>query len=82
MTLKKRRFLLAAQLLCSAAVVVLAVLQLIGAWEKALYAAEPLLGVVLLLNGALNWNRKRAAAAASIVAAVFVWLCAAAVFFL
>ena len=34
MTLKKRRFLLAAQLLCSAAVVVLAVLQLIGRGKR------------------------------------------------
>lgn len=66
----------------SAIVVILALAQLTGIWDKAAYVFEPLLGVVLLLQAVQNWNKNRAVAVLSLCAALFMWSAALVVFFL
>nr|WP_326166622.1 hypothetical protein [uncultured Oscillibacter sp.] len=48
-----------AQIVLSVSVIVLALLQLTGAWPNAIYLYEPLIGVVLLVQAAQNWNKSR-----------------------
>lgn len=46
-------------LICSLTVLALVILQLTGVWENAVYAYEPLIGVMLLLQAYQNWSGSR-----------------------
>ena len=67
--------------LCSSLIVILALLQLTGVWEKAINVFEPLMGVVLLLQAIRFWKEQRIVAILSLCAAVFVFVIAFIVFF-
>ena len=59
-----------------------AVVQVLGIWDKAINIFIPLLGVMNLCQAYLYWNEDRKVAVFSLVAAVFILICAAAVFLL
>lgn len=65
----------------SLAVAVLAVLQLIGVWENAIYVYEPLMGVVLLFQAYYFRNRSRGLAIFSLCTAVIVLVGALVILF-
>ncbi len=46
-------------LICSVTVLILVVLHLAGGWENAVYAYEPLMGIMLLLQARQNWEGSR-----------------------
>ena len=60
----------------SVAVIALAALQLLGIWEDSINVYEPLIGVVLLLQAKLLWNKNRRIALFQLFAAVFIFACA------
>lgn len=62
-----------AQIILSVSVVALALLQLTGVWPNAIYLYEPLLGVVLLVQAAQNWNKSRPIAWFSLIVAIFLF---------
>lgn len=64
----------AATFILSAAVIVLAVLQLTGVWDKAINVFEPLLGALMLIQAAQNWKKNRTAAVLCLVGAIFVFI--------
>jgi hypothetical protein len=47
---------------CSLAVLILAILQLVGIWEDAINVYEPLLGVMMLCQAGIAWKKNRKAA--------------------
>jgi len=60
----------------SVAVIALAALQLLGIWDDSINVYEPLIGVVLLLQAKLFWNKNRKIAVLQLCAAGFVFICA------
>lgn len=66
-------------LLCSIAVIVLAVVQLTGVWENAIYVYEPLMGINLLTLAYYNWNKNRMPAMVALCGGIFVLICAAVI---
>jgi len=63
-------------IILSVAVIALAALQLLGIWEDAINAYEPLIGVVLLLQAICHWKKNRTVAIISLCAAGFIFVCA------
>ena len=63
-------------IILSAAVIVLAALQLLGIWENSINVYEPLVGVVLLLQAILFWKKNRKIAVLQLCAAGFIFACA------
>ena len=45
--------------ICSVSVIVLASLQLLEIWEKAINIFEPLLGVLMVTQGVLQWRKNK-----------------------
>lgn len=76
------KFLTVLGFILSAAVIVLAVLQLTGVWDKAINVFEPLLGVLMLIQAKQNWKKNRTAAVLCLVAAIFVLIAALLIFFI
>ena len=66
----------------SLAVVTLAILQIFDIWTQAINLCVPLMGVNLLCQTYIQWNTSRKTAYFSLGCAVFVFVCAIAVFFL
>lgn len=71
-----------ASMLISLAVIVLAILQIFDIWTQAVNVLVPLTGVTMLCQAYTQWNISRKVAYFSIGVAVFVFICAIAVFFL
>jgi len=63
-------------------VVTLAILQMFEIWTQAINLCVPLMGVNLLCQTYLQWNASRKTSYFSLGCAVFVFVCAIAVFFL
>ena len=70
-------------ILVSVAVIILAGLQIFGVWENAACVFIPLLGVHQLCQAYIQWKNgcSRRIACFNIAAAVFIFACAAVVFF-
>ena len=67
--------------LASLSVVVLAILQVFDVWDRAINVYMPLMGVTMLCQGYVQWNNSRRVAYFSLGTAVFIFVCAAVVFF-
>ena len=66
----------------SVAIIALAIIQLFDVWSDAGYVYVPLMGVNLLLQAYVQWKPNRKVAVFYLCAAVFVLVCAAAVYIL
>jgi len=66
----------------SLSVVVLGILQIFEIWMYAINLCIPLMGVVNLCQAYVQWNTSRKVAYFSIGTAVFIFICAVAVFFI
>ena len=66
----------------SLSVVVLGILQIFEIWMYAINLCVPLMGVVNLCQAYVQWNTSRKVAYFSIGTAVFIFICAVAVFFI
>ncbi len=72
----RNRIINALIIVLSVVVIVLAALQLLDIWEDSINVYEPLIGVVLLLQAILFWNKNRKIAIFQLSAAVFIFACA------
>ena len=63
-------------------VIVLAILQIFDIWTQAINLCVPLMGVNLLCQTYTQWNTSRKTAYFSLGCAIFVFVCAIAVFFI
>ncbi len=68
-------------ILASFSVVVLAVLQMFDVWNQAINIYMPLMGVTMLCQAYMLWNKSRKVAYFSIGTAVFIFICTIIVFF-
>ena len=57
---------------CSIAVIVLALLQLLGVWNDAVRVYMPLTALVMLIQAKELWNKSRTAAIINLCTAIFV----------
>ena len=57
---------------CSVAVIVLALLQLLGVWSDAVRVYMPLTALVMLIQAVENWKRNRTVAVINLCASIFV----------
>ena len=69
------------RIVASIGVMVLAALQLLGVWDKAINLAAPLIGVVLLIQSIQEWKQHRGIAVFGLCAALFIFGCAIVVWF-
>ena len=69
------------RIVASIGVMVLAALQLLGVWDKAINLAAPLMGVVLLIQSIQEWKQHRGVAIFGLCAALFIFGCAIVVWF-
>jgi len=74
------KFMFAARIVISVAVIILASLQLLRIWEKALALAMPLIGVELTLQSIQEWKDHRKVAIFGLCAAGFIFACAIVVY--
>lgn len=72
----------ASGIVVSVAIIALAIIQLFDVWSDAGYVYVPLMGVNLLLQAYVQWKPNRKVAVFDLCAAVFVLVCAAAVYIL
>lgn len=71
---RNEKIMFALRLLCSISIIVLAVMQILDIWNKAIYIFEPLLGVLMLIQTIENWKKNRKVAIISLLAAIFIFL--------
>ena len=69
-------------ILSSIAVIVLAALQMTGAWESAINFCVPMMGMTMLCQAFLQWGTGKTVAYVNLGAAIFAFLCTAAVLLL
>ena len=67
-------------ILASLSVVVLAVLQIFGVWNRAINVFMPLMGVTMLCQSYMQWSNSRKVAYFSIGTAAFIFVCSIVVF--
>ena len=67
-------------MVCSVLVIVLAVLQLTGVWEQAIYVFEPLMAVVLLLQARQYWHRHHKTAICLLCAGIAILVITAVIY--
>ena len=75
------KLMLTVRIAASILVVVFAVLQLLGVWDKAINLAAPLMGTVLLIQSVQEWKKQRGVAIFGLCAALFIFGCAIVVWF-
>lgn len=62
-------------------VIVLAILQISGIYKNAINICEPLMGVVMILQGIRSWKRSKVMAVISFAAALFIFVVAVTVLY-
>ncbi len=76
----KDKILTIIRLVTSILVIVFALLQLLKIWDKAIYVAAPLVGVVLLIQGIQEFKDNRSVAIFSFGCSLFIFICALVAF--
>jgi hypothetical protein len=74
------KVLIIAKIACTVIVIMLALMQLIGIWDKAIYVFEPLLGILMLIQAIENWKKNEKLAIYSLGAALVLFVCAIIMF--
>lgn len=74
------KVLIITKITCSVIVIALALMQITGFWEKAIYVFEPLMGIVMLIQALEQRKKNRILAIFSLGVALFVFVCAIIIF--
>lgn len=69
------KVLIITKISCSVFIIILALMQLIGIWDKAIDIFEPLLGILMIIQAIESWKKNRRLAIFSLCAALFVFVC-------
>ena len=56
-------------------VIIFALLQLLGVWDKAIYVSAPLMGLVLLIQSIQEWKTSRSSAIVELICSLFIFIC-------
>ena len=77
---KQNKVLFIIRIIASILVIIFGMLQLLGVWNKAIYVAEPLLGVVLLIQSIQEWKTNRGVSIFVLICSLFIFICAIVAF--
>ena len=69
-----KKVLIVSILVLSISVIVLAIMQITGLWNNAIYVFEPLMGVVMILNALNIYKYNKRAAFFNFAVAVFIFI--------
>ena len=67
--------------ICSVCIIILASLQLLDIWHKAIYIFEPLVGVLMVTQGVLQWRKNKTVAVFSLCVAIFIFIVAFIIYY-
>ncbi|MCQ4935955.1 DUF3953 domain-containing protein [Anaerotignum propionicum] len=67
--------------ICSVCIIILASLQLLDIWDKAIYIFEPLVGVLMVTQGVLQWRKNKTVAVFSLCVAIFIFIVAFIIYY-
>lgn len=67
--------------ICSVSIIILASLQLLDIWDKAICIFEPLLGVLMVTQGVLQWNKNKTLVVISLCVAIFIFIVAFIIYY-
>ncbi len=68
--------------ICSVSVIILGFMQLLDIWVKAINIFEPLLGVLMVTQGVLQWRRNKTVAVFSLCVAIFIFIITFIIYFI
>ena len=74
------KFLFIARTALSACVIIFSALQLLNIWTDSIWLTVPLLGAIMVIQTIQEWKYHRTTATMSLVAAIFLFGCTAAVY--
>ena len=77
---KQNKVLFLIRIIAASLVIIFGFLQLLDVWDKAIYVAEPLMGVVLLIQSIQEWKTNREVSIFSLVCSLFIFICAIVAF--
>lgn len=77
---KTEKFLFLTRLVASIIVMVFALIQLLGIWDKAIYVAAPLMGVAILIQSIGEWKTSRGVAIFGLICSAFIFICSIVAF--
>lgn len=72
---KKEIILFNIRLIASILVIIFALLQLLGVWDRAIYVSAPLMGLVLLIQSIQEWKISRTSAIFGLICSLFIFIC-------
>lgn len=70
------------RIVISIIVMVAAIIQLLGVWDKAINIAVPLLGILMIVQSIQEWKTSRGVAILGICSAIFIFVCSFVAFFM
>ncbi len=70
------------RIIISIVVMIAAIIQLLGIWNKAINIAVPLLGVLMIVQAIQEWKNSRGVAILGICSAIFIFVCSFVAFFI
>lgn len=76
-----KKILFIIRIVASIGVVIFAILQLLGIWNKAINVSAPLIGVVLLVQSIQEWKNSRGVAIFGLLSSMFIFICTIVVLF-
>lgn len=68
-------------IIISIIVIILAMMQMLNIWDKAINVFEPLLGILMLIQAIENWESNKSTAYFSLFVAIFIFIVAFIILF-
>lgn len=76
------KILIIMRIVISVVVMLAAMVQILGVWNKAINVAVPLVGILMLVQSIQEWKTSRASAILGLCTAIFIFVCSCVVFFM
>jgi hypothetical protein len=67
-------------IICSISIIILAGLHILGIWKTAINAYQPLMGLLMLIQGIQYWKKYKVAALFSLCVALFIFWVSISIF--
>ena len=77
---KQEKILFVIRIIVSILVIIFTMLQLLKVWNKAIYVAVPLMGILLLFQSIQEWKKNRGVSIFILICSLFILICAIVVF--
>ena len=78
---KVEKVLIVMRIFISIIIMVAAIIQLLGIYDKAINLAVPMTGILLIVQAIQEWKTNRGVAILGVCSAIFIFICSFVVFF-